>query len=279
MGAIDSAIPVDDFDDDNSAGYRLRCARERSGLSIRDAASALNLMVSHVRAIEADRYITLNNDKQFLRHLHDFANLVDLDPNDVEDIYRSQQKAIARRVAAQSAENNKPSHGKWYAVGVLAVACAGLGIWSLTQTPPDEPKSNTAKMSDEVTAEKLSKAAPVAGNKQAAVADTVATAKPAADLPARAANSVSVPAPVVIASREATTIPDEENNPPVKEIAARSDQAALETSQEPPRQRTVNIAPVNTTPGKNALLSIGAKPLKTTLIELKDTGTKQAKRS
>ena len=64
---------VDVIDDNASAGDRLRCAREQLSLSIKEVASALHLLVNHVRAIEANRFDALADDDQFVRRLHDYA--------------------------------------------------------------------------------------------------------------------------------------------------------------------------------------------------------------
>ncbi len=285
MGAVDSVVPVESID--NGAGYRLRCARENSGLSIRDAASALNLMVSHVRAIEADRYVALASDKQFLRHLRDYADLVDLDAHEIVDIYRSQAATVAKPIEAQPAENTRRNDYKWYAVGALAIACVCLGIWSLKPSSPAESSRSMAKSGDETAAEKPSKTSPLVGNERLARNDTIEAAISAVGLPTRIVNAASFP-PVIVSSTETTTT-GEKNTSGTDETAARSDQAALEPKHEQSGKDTINTSSVNaiagptnaiagTKPGKNALLAVGAKPLSRTLIALKDEDVAQAKR-
>lgn len=280
MGAVDSVVAVENIDDDIGAGHRLRCARENSELSIRDAASALNLMVNHVRAIEADRYVALASDKQFLRRLRDYANLVDLDANEIVDIYRSQAATVAKPIEAQPAENTRRNDYKWYAAGALVIACVCLGIWFLKPTSLAESPRSMAKSGDETTAEKPSKTPPLVGNDRLARNDTIEAAISAVGLPARIVNAASF-LPVIVSSKETTTV-GEENTSSIDETAARSDQAALEPKHEQPGKDTINTSSVNAIagahPGQNALLAVGAKPLSRTLIALKDDDVAQAKR-
>ncbi|MGI9295517.1 MAG: helix-turn-helix domain-containing protein [Pseudomonadales bacterium] len=274
MSAIDAAAPVEAINNNSSAGERLRCAREHLNLSIRDVASALNLMVSHVRGIETDRYAALTNDKQFLHRLHDYASLVDLDANEIVDIYRSQSAAAAAQIEARPAKRSKRYDSKWYGVGALAVTCVCLGIWSLQQVAPVESTSDTVTSSGETAGKKPSTVPP--GKDYIAKSTVIEASKLASSLPISDAKAVSVPPASV--RREETMSLDEAKTPTAVETVARSDQAALETSPEQANKNAINIAPTNTILGKNALRTIGAKPLKKTLIELKSDGITQAMR-
>ena len=75
------------LDNLDNAGYRLRCAREYMGLSEKEVADELKLMVSHVRAIEQNRSEYLVQRKPFERYLRAYAQLVQLNPDAIVDMY------------------------------------------------------------------------------------------------------------------------------------------------------------------------------------------------
>ncbi len=75
------------LDNLDNAGYRLRCAREYMGLSEKEVADELKLMVSHVRAIEQNRSEYLVQRKPFERYLRAYARLVQLNPDTIVDMY------------------------------------------------------------------------------------------------------------------------------------------------------------------------------------------------
>ncbi|MGI9286346.1 MAG: TonB family protein [Pseudomonadales bacterium] len=77
------------LDNLDNAGYRLRCAREYMGLSEKEVADELKLMVSHVRAIEQNRSEYLVQRKPFERYLRAYARLVQLNPDTIVDMYFS----------------------------------------------------------------------------------------------------------------------------------------------------------------------------------------------
>ncbi len=75
------------LDNLDNAGYRLRCAREYMGLSEKEVADELKLMVSHVRAIEQNRSEYLIQRKPFERYLRAYARLVQLNPDTIAAMY------------------------------------------------------------------------------------------------------------------------------------------------------------------------------------------------
>ena len=128
--------PGDIRQDHQSAGCRLRAAREQWSLSLREVADALNLLVSHVRAIEADRCGALAKDDQFVRHLHDYANLLLLDANDVEQTFRAQSAPLSEPIQERLPENKGQQHRIWACVGAIAALCACAGFGWFYQTLP-----------------------------------------------------------------------------------------------------------------------------------------------
>jgi septal ring-binding cell division protein DamX len=129
-----------------SAGYQLRCAREHSSLSLRDVARALNLLVTHVRAIEADRCDALAKDEQFVHRLETYASLVDLDAHEVVDNYRS-RAATSEQNQAPLAEEKSRHKGIWLTIGTVALAAACWEIWLLNQPLLSADASDTVVLS------------------------------------------------------------------------------------------------------------------------------------
>ncbi|MEM8499646.1 MAG: RodZ domain-containing protein [Pseudomonadota bacterium] len=75
-----------------TAGVLLREAREVKGLSQEDAASALNLMISHIAALESDSYNPQLEGKHFSSYLKSYAKFLDLNPQILLGLYQTQLK-------------------------------------------------------------------------------------------------------------------------------------------------------------------------------------------
>lgn len=73
-----------------SAGGRLRHERQAQQISEKEAAHKLHLMVTDLRAIEADNYNASANDDQLRNYLRDYANLLTLNPDSILAIYDRQ---------------------------------------------------------------------------------------------------------------------------------------------------------------------------------------------
>lgn len=71
-----------------SAGALLRDARKLKGFSKEKVASHLNLMPSHILALESDAYNPDLEGRHFVDYLTAYANLVDLNPRALKDLYR-----------------------------------------------------------------------------------------------------------------------------------------------------------------------------------------------
>ncbi len=114
-----------------TAGERLRRARELKGLSQKDVANTLNLMVSHVRAIESNRYDVLAEGEHFGGYLRSYARLVDLDPQQIIDLYTSQSEdSGADTIVLSPVQAEQQSHFRpGISVGFFAVVCVAVAVW------------------------------------------------------------------------------------------------------------------------------------------------------
>ena len=234
MNGTDLMTPGETWEDNESAGCRLRAAREQWGLSLRDVAGALNLLVSHVRAIESDHCGALAKDDQFACHLRDYASLLLLDANDVERTYRAQSVVLSEPIQERPVKNKKRHHGTWVGVGGIAIISACVGFGWFHQTLPIDTGNTTAIRSDAI------------GNRPP-IAPQLARNDPAA-------------------MRTSEQHTDDILRFAVTEKRARSDQATLALVPKPLSAHKVGDAIThtdhgNTHSGKSAPLAVGAAPI------------------
>ncbi len=87
------------FSYEKTAGDLLREARELKGLSQQDVASALNLMTSHVVALESDRYNPDLEGKHFAQYIKSYADLVELNPEILLALYETRNHSPLKTLA------------------------------------------------------------------------------------------------------------------------------------------------------------------------------------
>ncbi len=133
------------LDNLDNAGYRLRCAREYMGLSEKEIADELKLMVSHVRAIEQNRSEYLVQRKPFERYLRAYARLVQLNPDTIVAMYfansePTQSIDINTRLEAPSLAFVVPPvtrsnflHPAIFGAGFLVIGLSLFAGWGMKQ--------------------------------------------------------------------------------------------------------------------------------------------------
>ncbi len=224
-----------------TAGERLRRAREIKGLSQKDVANALNLMVSHVRAIESNRYNSQAEGEHFSGYLRAYARLVELDPQQIIDLYNSQSDdsgtntvvlAAATRSSAQRQPDSK-SNSKFklsIGVGVAAMVCLAIVVWGVSQFGgfggDDERPEAAASEQGEAAAQTEEAVAVSEPASEPAVTDE----KPAAAQP----EAEPTAAPIADTPSAARKRPEN-----IDEVAASASRAA---TAESPRPETRDIA-------------------------------------
>lgn len=138
MTAAQTEILSDQSGYRKTAGERLRRAREIKGLSQKDVANALNLMVSHVRAIESNRYNAQAEGEHFGGYLRAYARLVELDPQQIIDLYNAQGDASGADTVVLSSpvRASPPPRSKLSStigIGVAAVVCLAVLVWVMSR--------------------------------------------------------------------------------------------------------------------------------------------------
>ncbi|MGI9288966.1 MAG: RodZ domain-containing protein, partial [Pseudomonadales bacterium] len=144
-----------------TAGERLRRARELKGLSQKDVANALNLMVSHVRAIESNRYDAQAEGEHFGGYLRSYARLVDLDPQQIIELYMSQSEGSGADTVVLSPVQLAPQQQSQFkpgiSIGFFAVVCLAVAVWVASRfgvfgDGEDQPEVATIQQEEAVVA-------------------------------------------------------------------------------------------------------------------------------
>ncbi|MGI9296132.1 MAG: RodZ domain-containing protein [Pseudomonadales bacterium] len=118
-----------------SAGGRLRHEREAQHIPEKEAAHKLRLMVTDLRAIEADRYSASAHDDLLRKHLRDYANLLTLNPDSILAIYDRQAGTSFHRGAQRIGDIPKAQTTSVGSLltGSLVVATVVLGFLVVMQ--------------------------------------------------------------------------------------------------------------------------------------------------
>lgn len=115
-----------------TAGSLLREAREVKGISQEAAASYLNLMTSHIVAMESDSYNPNLEGKHFATYLKSYARLLDLNPQILLGLYQGhaeQGQATPSPVSTKSLESRSSG---WRLRFVTVMTLLGIA-WLITQ--------------------------------------------------------------------------------------------------------------------------------------------------
>lgn len=118
-----------------SVGSRLRHEREMQHISEKEAAHKLRLMVTDLRAIEADRYNSAAHDDLLRNHLRDYANFLTLNPDSILAIYDRQAGTSFHRgvLRIDDIPRAKPTNIGSLVTDSLIVATAVLGFLVVMQ--------------------------------------------------------------------------------------------------------------------------------------------------
>ncbi|MGI9295403.1 MAG: RodZ domain-containing protein [Pseudomonadales bacterium] len=168
MTAAQTEILSDQRGYRKTAGERLRRARELKGLSQKDVANALNLMVSHVRAIESNRYDAQAEGEHFGGYLRSYARLVDLDPQQIIDLYTSQSDDSGADTVVlspvQLAQQQQSRFKPGISIGFFAVVCLAVAVWVASRFGVfgggEEPPELTVAQQEDAVAAKQQSATP-----------------------------------------------------------------------------------------------------------------------
>ncbi len=104
-----------------TAGVLLREAREVKGLSQEEVASTLNLMTSHIAALESDSYNPQLEGKHFSSYLKSYARFLDLNPQILLGLYQTQVKQPAQSAATYTVVSEPQRSGVWLRLSLVCL--------------------------------------------------------------------------------------------------------------------------------------------------------------
>lgn len=128
----------------DSAGVRLRRAREAAGLSLADIASRTRIAERHLRSIEAGNFMALASRAYAVGFARNFAREVGLDEDEIAHAVRAEadgQEPLTVRFQPASFEPGDPARNPaarvaWIAgLSALAVVVAGFIFWRSFYAP------------------------------------------------------------------------------------------------------------------------------------------------
>lgn len=131
---------------DLEPGSSLREAREAAGLTAQDVADSLNLLVSHVEAIEANEFQRMNADIFVRGYVRSYARFLNLSP---EPLLRATEPylkpATARKVTRDITVQSpiKPMHKVIASLVVAALLWLGAN-WMFAHADTAYPESANA---------------------------------------------------------------------------------------------------------------------------------------
>lgn len=145
MNAPGNNAATDEQDNTSGSGLpgnRLREARERLGLSREQVAEQLNLLVSQITALEADRYEKLPGDTFVRGYLRNYARLVRLDGDELVYAYRTRRPQRPESTLATVRQAPPPSldssgHRRYWGLVPVAVLFAALWWWQGGREEPE----------------------------------------------------------------------------------------------------------------------------------------------
>lgn len=124
-------------------GSVLREARESVGLTVQDVADTLNLLVSHVEAIEANQFQQMNADIFVRGYVRSYARFLNLDVDPLLEATEAFLKPAAEQRAEQQLGQGAVLSSAQKLAGALVVAVlvwAGANWWL---DEPAESKTDT----------------------------------------------------------------------------------------------------------------------------------------
>ncbi|MDF2635390.1 MAG: putative transcriptional regulator [Pelosinus sp.] len=161
-----------------TVGEILRSERERKGLSVKEIELATSIRTIYITAIEEGNYTIIPGEVYLKGFIRNYANFLDLDSQQIVDLYRQSQNPVAptneRITSIDNAPKEKPlkeanKSSKWLVIGVLVVGVASGALWfqNNSSSLPPEPRADR----------QVQQPAPVIP-KQAVIPSTPVTMKP-----------------------------------------------------------------------------------------------------
>lgn len=129
-----------------TAGSRLRSAREQKGLRLEDAARVTRISKGYLAALEEDNYTRLPSDVYAKGFLRLYATFLGLDEQDVLNLYPHESSGAVTRLEPEVGAIESEAAGtssrtrmrrNWYLAAVCAVLAAGILFFRVSGGKPE----------------------------------------------------------------------------------------------------------------------------------------------
>ncbi len=122
-------------------GRQLQAAREAAGLGVTEVAEQLQLLPSFVRGLEQNNYERMRGETFVRGYLHNYARLLDLDPQEIVAAYRQARtggrpSASRGATAARKALHSTSGAGR---IGMVVLLLAASVLYLFHNRAPATP--------------------------------------------------------------------------------------------------------------------------------------------
>lgn len=116
---------------DRGPGHLLEKKREALGLSVQEAADALHITMHYVRALETDAHDKLPGDVFIKGYLRAYANLLELDPTVLINVYNeyTNQRESADLALVNRRRRQRNRNMPWIIVSGIAFVAVAIALW------------------------------------------------------------------------------------------------------------------------------------------------------
>ncbi|MGM0632553.1 MAG: helix-turn-helix domain-containing protein [Pseudomonadota bacterium] len=125
-----------------SPGQKLRAARKARELSVKQVANELHLTMHYVNALESDDFDTLPGDVFVKGYIRNYAQLLQLDPDQILKHYRELgERRQARKEEAfdRYTQRRKNRNRPWVITSGMAFVALALLLWYLSGSSGEAP--------------------------------------------------------------------------------------------------------------------------------------------
>ena len=142
---------------ENGPGHLLAKKREALGISVQEVADALHITMHYVRALETDAHDKLPGDVFIKGYLRSYANLLQLDPTVIVNVYLdySSERANAEFESGTRRRSGNNRRIPWIVVSGVAFVGMAIALWffnsgssspvrpAVTSTATNSPNSSS----------------------------------------------------------------------------------------------------------------------------------------
>lgn len=193
---------------ENGPGHLLMKKREVLGMTVHEVADALHITMHYVKALEEDAHDKLPGDVFIKGYLRSYANLLQLDPTVIINVYLdySSERANAELVSHTRRRRGNKHRIPWIAVSGVAFVGMAIALWYFSSGGTSPTRSSAAAAN--VTNNSTRTISPSVAFTLDEVATTVAVPSSPEMVQPSSSNNVDEPAQIEVAQDLAAPIDD-----------------------------------------------------------------------